>query len=401
MKGRMVADGRTQDRTIYNNNASPTVQTKSVMACLKIAAVEDRLMMKVDISGAFLTADIDDTQEVWLYIDSELTPLIVKWKPEFKKFVHKDGSIVCKVLKGMYGLVQAAILFYRKLTGHLERHGFQKNPLDKCVMNRTIDGKQITILIHVDDLLVLAVEVELLHSVRDILLEEFEKIEWKIANEFTYLGMLLQKVNNGFVLSMQYYIEQTLDFYTSGNADRLKTYVTPAKTDLYAEEGELVTTMAEMEKFYTTVAKLLYLGKRTRPEVLLAVQYLCTRVKNRTTGDFKKLERVLGFLKLTKKRKRFIDNSPFDRVSLYIDAAFGCYSDGKGQAGCCAMLNKTLVNEITKKLKMVTKDATDSELVALSNHVHEAMVMTKFLEAQHWGRILPILTALLLFWLPK
>ena len=76
-------------------------------------------------------------------------------------------------------------------------------------MNKTIDGKQITILIHVDDLLVLSVEVELLHSVCDILLEEFEKIEWKIANEFTYLGMLLQKVNNGFVLSMQYFIEQT------------------------------------------------------------------------------------------------------------------------------------------------------------------------------------------------
>ena len=116
--------------------------------------------------------------------------------------------------------------------------------------------------------------------------------------------------------------------------------------------------------------------------MLLAVQYLCTRVKNRTTGDFKKLERVMGFIKLTKKRKRFIDNSAFDRVSLYIDAAFGCYSDGKGQAGCCAMLNKTLVNEIKKKLKMVTKDSTDSELVALSDHVHEAMVMTEFLEAQ-------------------
>ena len=69
-------------------------------------------------------------------------------------------------------------------------------------------------------------------------------------------------------------------------------------------------------------------------------------------------------------------------MSLYIDVAFGCYSDGKGQAGCYTMLNKTLVNEITKKLKMVTKDSTDSELVALSDHVHEAMVMTEFLEAQ-------------------
>jgi hypothetical protein len=258
-------------------------------------------------------------------------------------------------------------------------------------MHKTVNGKQITILIHVDDLLVLAKTVDLLHLVRDILLEEFEKIEWKIANEFTYLGMLLQKETNGFVLSMQYYIEQTLDFYTDGNADRLKTYVTPAKSDLYAEEGELVTTKAEMEKFHTTVAKLLYLGKRTRPGVLLAVQYLCTRVKNRTTGDFRKLERVLGFLKLTKKRKRFIDNSVFDRVKLYIDAAFGCHSDGKGQAGCCKMLGKTLVNEITRKLKMVTKDSTDSELVALSDHVQEAMVMTEFLEAQGMKLKIPVI----------
>ena len=54
------------------------------------------------------------------------------------------------------------------------------NPLDQCLMNKTVDAKQITILIHVDDLLVLAKTVELLHLVRDILLEEFEKIEWKL-----------------------------------------------------------------------------------------------------------------------------------------------------------------------------------------------------------------------------
>ena len=77
MKGRMVADGRTQDRTIYNNNASPTVSLKSVFSCLKIAAIEDRKMMKVDISGAFLTADIDETQEVWMLLDKEMTELVV------------------------------------------------------------------------------------------------------------------------------------------------------------------------------------------------------------------------------------------------------------------------------------------------------------------------------------
>jgi hypothetical protein len=87
MKGRLVADGRTQDRTIYNNNASPMVHIKSVMSCLKIAAMEDRKAMKLDIGGAFLCADIDNTQEVWMLLDREMAKLVVEWKPEFKKYV--------------------------------------------------------------------------------------------------------------------------------------------------------------------------------------------------------------------------------------------------------------------------------------------------------------------------
>ena len=60
---------------------------KSVFSCLKIAAIEDRKMMRVDISGAFLTADIDETQEVWMLLDKEMTELMVSWNPEFKQYV--------------------------------------------------------------------------------------------------------------------------------------------------------------------------------------------------------------------------------------------------------------------------------------------------------------------------
>ncbi len=40
LKARMVADGRTQDRSIYTDYSSPTVKTSSVMTCLKIAATK-------------------------------------------------------------------------------------------------------------------------------------------------------------------------------------------------------------------------------------------------------------------------------------------------------------------------------------------------------------------------
>jgi len=38
IKGRVVADGRMQDKTVYNDYSSLTVKTRSVMTCLKLAA---------------------------------------------------------------------------------------------------------------------------------------------------------------------------------------------------------------------------------------------------------------------------------------------------------------------------------------------------------------------------
>jgi hypothetical protein len=44
------------------------------------------------------------------------------------------------------------MLFWKDLTGHLQEEGFEANPYDSCVMNRMVDGKQWTVLWHVDDL---------------------------------------------------------------------------------------------------------------------------------------------------------------------------------------------------------------------------------------------------------
>jgi hypothetical protein len=70
MKARLVADGRMQDRAIYSNYSSPTAKTRSVMTCLKIAAVKDWDLLKVDVGGAFLCAPMDDTEEVYMSLDT-------------------------------------------------------------------------------------------------------------------------------------------------------------------------------------------------------------------------------------------------------------------------------------------------------------------------------------------
>jgi len=52
-------------------------------------------------------------------------------------------------------------------------------------------------------------------------------------------------------------------------------------------------------QFHSTVAKLLFLAKRGRPDILLAVSFLTTRVILPDMDNWKKLLRVLGYLKET------------------------------------------------------------------------------------------------------
>ena len=43
-------------------------------------------------------------------------------------------------------------MYYKKFRTDIESIGFEVNPYDICVANRTIDGKQHTVTWHVDDL---------------------------------------------------------------------------------------------------------------------------------------------------------------------------------------------------------------------------------------------------------
>ena len=57
--------------------------------------------------------------------------------------------------KALYGCVEASLLWYKDLKSKLVADGFIENPYDRCVFNKIgLSGKQISIVLHVDDLMV-------------------------------------------------------------------------------------------------------------------------------------------------------------------------------------------------------------------------------------------------------
>jgi hypothetical protein len=279
-----------------------------------------------------------------------------------------------KVDRAMYGLIQSAKLWYKELTRHLTSQGFRKCSSDDCVLVKKMsNGEYIIVLLYMDDILVLGKQRADRHWVKTILEKEYEKVTSEEGNRLPYLGMTILKKEGGFEITMKSYIEDVLKLY--GN--EVKTCVTPAKANLFTidQTAQQIDGVA----FHSIVAKLLYLGKRGRPDILLPIQFLCTRVKAPTVENRRKLERVLGYLKLTKVWKRVFDASPFNQVMSFVDASFATHADGKGQSGCMVFLGNTLVHEACRKQKIVTRDSTEAELVALSDYLEEGALVEELL----------------------
>jgi hypothetical protein len=57
-----------------------------------------------------------------------------------------------EVLKAIYGMLEAALLWYKTFRKDLKDIGFVFNPYNPCVANKKVQGSQQTILFHVEDL---------------------------------------------------------------------------------------------------------------------------------------------------------------------------------------------------------------------------------------------------------
>ena len=94
------------------------------------------------------------------------------------------------------------------------------------------------------------------------------------------------------MFKMQDYVQNMID--ESPEEIMKGAMSSPAANHLFEvnPEAEKLGTV-NAETYHHLVAKLLYLAKRSRPDVLLAVSFLCTRVQAPDVDDWKKLGRCL------------------------------------------------------------------------------------------------------------
>jgi len=75
----------------------------------------------------------------------------------YRKYLTDEKGkkvLYVRLQKALYGMMKSALLFYRKLILELKGMDFEVNPYDPCVVNKMINGSQMTVRWHLDELMI-------------------------------------------------------------------------------------------------------------------------------------------------------------------------------------------------------------------------------------------------------
>jgi hypothetical protein len=192
--------------------------------------------MTCDIPNAFIQALMpevkDGDERVMIKITGVLVDILVELNPELYGpcVVYERNRKVLfyvQVMRAIYGMLEAAILWYKKFQGELEEKGLKFNPYDPCVANRTEKGSQHTLLFHVDDLKSSHKDSKVNDQFDKWLQEDYGEhgevaIHW--GKKHDYLGMELDFSEKGKVkIRMTEYVASMLEvFLRSSKAQILR-----------------------------------------------------------------------------------------------------------------------------------------------------------------------------------
>jgi hypothetical protein len=343
----------------------------------------------VDIPGAFMHADMDETVHIKLV--GKMAELLVLVDPKlYRKYVKIENGkpvLYAKLRKALYGTLKAALLFWKLLSKTLKNWGFTVNPYDPCVVNKQIEGTQCTILWHVDDL-------KISHKNPDVVTAMIKKLD----NEFgekapltvtrgkvhEYLGMTIDYTVPGKVMiSMKEYIQSMLDALPD---DMGGESATPAGNHLF-QVNDHGTKLDEDKAimFHHNTAKLLFLCKRARPDVQPPVAFLCTRVKEPDQDDYKKLARVMRYLRGTPEQVLTLEASNMNIVKWWVDASFAVHPDMRSHTGAMMSMGRGAIYASSTRQKINTRSSTEGELVGVNDTLPQIVWTRNFLEAQGYN----------------
>jgi len=332
IKERAAADGRSQQRYTEEETYSPTVKLESIMLNEFVDAFEERHIVTVGIKGAFLKATVPENMEIMVKMTGKVARIMCEINQGME--CDEQGIIYLRCVKALYRHIEAARLFYDDLNHSIQhKTGFKQKQYDPCIYNKGSKKEEsVTLRVDLDDLQISSMSKQCLENI----------------------------------------VQQLRDIYgekkfgQDNDDEVIKIMKTPTNDHLFQvrKKTEAITlTKHQTNQFYSTVAKLLFLAKRGRPDILLAISFLTTRVKLPDVDEWKKLMRILGYFKRTVEFDLTISCDKLEKLTWYIDGSYATHEDMKGHTGAVLTTCDSVVLSRLNKQKVNTRSSMESELI--------------------------------------
>jgi len=377
-RARLVACGYSQvPGQDFVEYYSPVINDTTFKLVLMLLAMHPQWIAKIaDTETAFLHGDLDE--QIFMNIPEGYDKVIGPASNENE----------CLLLTASIdGLVQAARMYFLKVTKMLRQAGFVGGNVDPCLFYRRNKKGTVVIAIYVDDNLIIGDE----KAVDDVI-EQMECFGFTLKvtdNMWDYLSCRI--VFNGDrsrgVICQPHIYEKLSKEYD--HLVKNITYTTPGTPNHYVilERDEAKRLSEEKHAIFRTgVGLLLFLVKHSRPDIANAVRSLSTVVSSPNEHAWKEMLRVIKYaldtkeygLKLNVKR----DNRANGKWELT------CYSDGdyagnpdtrRSISGHVLFLNGIPISFSSKAQKSVTLSSSEAEWIALSEAVKEIVFVVNLL----------------------
>jgi hypothetical protein len=133
------------------------------------------------------------------------------------------------------------------------------------------------------------------------------------------------------------------------------------------------------ELFHTFVAKGLFLCKRARLDIQLAI------IHSPDEQDWSKLIKLLSYLNTTSEDVLVLKIDESHCIKWYVDAAFAVHHDKKSHTGATMTLGNGLIYSTSTKQKINTRSSAEAELVSIDDAISKILWVKRFMEAQGWN----------------
>ena len=293
-----------------------------------------------------------------------------------------------ELIGGMYGLTQAARLFFMRFAKIMttEPVNAKQCQADQCIFVKK-EGDEICIsLVHVDDVRnygtrnMINKQIELIKTQLNITEENdhdtFLGCEIHRDTEDKTIYMFQKQIINRLIKSYEDTVETTKAPTTPG---------TPRKTFEKADKDDPnLLNDIEMTQYRSAVGSLMYLLKYSRPELSNCVRELAKGMQGANKTHQKELLRVIKWIMITKYRclklKPLQENGKLILKGI-CDASFAPeLKTCRSVTGYIIYLNNAPIDWKSKKQSHVTLSSCESEYVAISEVIRGILEAKQIIE---------------------